>query len=309
MTVRLSRWLALCSLVWFGWLAWPAAASAQSLTPGDHELPLTHAGQSRSFIVHVPASYRAGTPVPLVLALHGGGGSMHIMARDGLYGLVAQSEQSGWVVVFPNGDSRWPGGRLATWNAGICCGLARDRGSDDVGFLRAVVAEVQRRVDIDPRRVFATGMSNGGMMAYRLACEASDVFHAVAAVAGTDGTTTCQPGRAVPVFHIHARDDDRVLFSGGSGSASDTHADFVSVGATVDKWARLDRCTGPARTVLDRPGVRCEVRTGCQDGVELRLCVTETGGHSWPGGRKALGGQGSPALDATAEIWAFFARQ
>lgn len=299
-----------CVAVWWllclGWLALPV--SAQPLSPGSHELSLTHAGQERGFIVHVPASYREGAPVPLVLALHGGGGSMHNMARDRLYGLVSQSEQSGWVVVFPNGDSRLAG-RLATWNAGICCGLARDRGSDDVGFLRAVVAEVQRRVDIDSRRVFATGMSNGGMMSYRLACEASDLFRAIASVAGTDGAEPCQPGRPVPVFHIHAKDDDRVLFAGGSGSASDTHADFVSVPATVDKWARLDRCTGPAQTVLDRPGVRCEVRTGCRDGVEVRVCVTDTGGHSWPGGRKALGGKGSPALDATAEIWSFFARQ
>lgn len=302
-----TRWRSFCCLMFAAWLAWPAWA--QPLAPGSHELSLEHAGRPRGFIVHVPASYRAGTPVPLVLALHGGGGSMHTMSRDALYGLVAQSEQSGWVVVFPNGDSRWPGGSLATWNAGLCCGLARDRGSDDVGFLRAVVAEVQRRVDIDSRRVFATGMSNGGMMSYRLACEAPDVFRAIAAVAGTDGAEPCQPGRPVPVFHIHARDDDRVLFLGGAGSASDTHADFVSVDATLDKWARLDRCTGPVRTVLDRPGVHCEVRTTCQDGVEVRVCVTDTGGHSWPGGRKALGGKGSSALDATAEIWGFFARQ
>lgn len=296
--------------VWWLLCLWGLAlpVSAQPLAPGSQELSLTHAGQERGFIVHVPASYRADAPVPLVLALHGGGGSMHNMARDRLYGLVSQSEQSGWIVVFPNGYSRL-GGRLATWNAGVCCGAARDKGSDDVGFLRAVVAEVQRRLSIDPQRIFATGMSNGGMMSYRLACEASDMFRAIASVAGTDGTEPCQPGRPVPVFHIHAKDDDRVLFAGGSGSASDTHADFVSVPATVDKWARLDRCTGPALTVLDRPGVRCEVRTGCRDGVEVRVCVTETGGHSWPGGRKALGGKGSPALDATAEIWSFFARQ
>ena len=131
----------------------------------------------------------------------------------------------------------------------------------------------------------------------------------VAAVAGTDGTDGCRPGRPVPVFHLHARDDDRVLFNGGSGSASDTHADFVSVPATVDKWARLTACSGPTQTVLQRPGVTCEVRSGCAGGAELRLCVTDSGGHSWPGGRKALGGRGSTALDATEAIWEFFARQ
>lgn len=296
---RLTVWLLLASGV---------HAAGAPLAAGSHELSLRHAGRERGFIVHVPQTYRADRPVPLVLALHGGGGSMQVMARDRLYGLVSQSEASGWIVVFPNGFSRL-GGKLATWNAGLCCGAARDSGSDDVGFLRAVVAQVQQRLAIDPQRVFATGMSNGGMMSYRLACEASDVFRAVAAVAGTDGTADCRPGRPVPVFHIHAKDDDRVLFNGGSGSASDTHADFVSVPATVDRWARLNACHGPAQRVLERPGVVCEVRSGCADGAEVRLCVTDTGGHAWPGGRKPLGGQGSTALDATAEIWAFFARQ
>lgn len=286
----------------------PSAGALAALPSGSHELRLNHAGIERRFIVHVPKAYRAERPAPLVLALHGGGGSMDVMARDRLYGLVSQSEASGWIVVFPNGYSRLAG-KLATWNAGLCCGVARDRGSDDVDFLRAVVADVQQRLRIDPQRIFATGMSNGGMMSYRLACEASDVFRAIAAVAGTDGTSTCQPGRPVPVFHLHALDDDRVLFNGGSGSASDTHADFVSVPATVDKWARLNACSGPVQRVLEKPGVVCEVRRGCQDGAEVRLCVTETGGHSWPGGRKALGGKGSDALDATDEIWAFFARQ
>lgn len=306
----------MCLVVRFvlcGLLAWCAAsvAAAQAvpvLPAGSHELQLRHDGRERGFIVHVPKAYRANRPAPLVLALHGGGGSMEVMAQDRLYGLVSQSEASGWIVVFPNGFSRL-GGKLATWNAGICCGAARDRDSDDVGFLRAVVAEVQRRVAVDPQRVFATGMSNGGMMSYRLACEASDIFRAIAAVAGTDGTTDCRPGRPVPVFHLHAKDDDRVLFNGGSGSASDTHADFVSVPATVDKWARLNACSGPTQTVLQRPGVTCEVRSGCQGGAEVRLCVTDSGGHSWPGGRKALGGKGSTALDATEAIWAFFARQ
>lgn len=286
-----------------------SAAAGATLSPGEHELSLVHEGRERGFTVHVPRSYQAGRPAPLVLALHGGGGSMQVMSRDRLYGLVSQSEASGWIVVFPNGFSRLPGGRMATWNAGICCGAARDRNSDDVGFLRAVVAQVQQRLDIDPRRIFATGMSNGGMMSYRLACEASDVFRAIASVAGTDGTTDCRPGRPVPVFHIHAKDDERVLFGGGSGSASDTHADFASVPATVEKWARLNACSGPTQRVWQRPGVSCEVRSGCQGGAEVRLCVTDSGGHAWPGGRKALGGRGSDALDATQAIWDFFERQ
>ena len=296
----LPRWLAV-------WLVGLFVLPAGAMSPGSHTLMLRHAEREREFIVHVPASYNAATPVPLVLALHGGGGNMQNMARDRRYGLVSQAEASGWIVVFPNGFSRLPGGRIATWNAGICCGAARDTGSDDVAFLRAVVAEVRQRLKIDKQRIFATGMSNGGMMSYRLACDAADLFRAIAAVAGTDGTTRCAPQRSVPVFHIHAKDDDRVLFNGGSGQASATHADFVSVPATVEKWAKLNACRGPAQRVLEQPGLVCEVRPGCE--AEVRLCVTDSGGHAWPGGRKALGGQGSDALDATAAIWAFFARQ
>ncbi len=289
------------------WAA-PQGLADGGLPPGRHVFTLLHGGLQRAYTVVVPAAPPAAAPPPMVLAFHGGGGNMQHMARDALYGLVEQAQASGWVVVFPNGYSRLPGGQLATWNAGLCCGAARDRGVDDVGFVRAVVADVQRRVPVDARRLFATGMSNGGMMSYRLACEAADLFRAVAAVAGTDGSPSCQPVRPVSVLHIHARDDDRVLFNGGSGVSSATHADFVSVPDTLDRWARLNRCTGPTVPVLQRPGVRCEVRSGCATGAEVRLCVTETGGHAWPGGRKRRGGEGSPALDATAEIWAFFAR-
>src|SRR5690606_6342607 len=103
---------------------------------------------------------------------------------------------------------------------------------DDVGFLKAVIADLGRRLRIDASRVYATGMSNGGMMAYRLACEASDVFRGIAAVAGTDNTRNCRPARPVPVLHIHARDDDRVLFEGGAGDVFRNEAaaaDFISV--------------------------------------------------------------------------------
>src|SRR5690606_19317480 len=106
-----------------------------------------------------------------------------------------------------------------TWNAGNCCGRARDENVDDVAFLRAVVADVSRRASIASQRVYAIGMSNGAMMSYRLACEAGDVFHGIMTVAGTDNTKQCQPQQPVPVLHIHASDDPLVLFDGGAGRA------------------------------------------------------------------------------------------
>lgn len=294
------RWLAWLLLVW-------SPAWAGALAPGTHRIEVTHDGRTRHALVHVPANAK---PRPaLVLAFHGGGGHAEIMARDRLYGLTAQSERSGDVLVFPNGFSRLPGDRFATWNAGLCCGQAQERGVDDVGFVRALLAELRQRVAFDERRVYAIGMSNGAMLSHRLACELPGTFAAIGAVAGTDGTPTCVPARPVAVLQIHARDDDHVAFNGGPGPSSRVKADFVSVPDTVAKWVRANACTQPPQRVLAVPGAHCERHAGCAGGAEVQLCVTDTGGHSWPGGRKAIGGApGSDALSANAVIWDFFAR-
>jgi polyhydroxybutyrate depolymerase len=285
------------------------AVPARPITQGgDYRFTLNHQGLERAYRVHVPASYApAAKASPMVMAFHGGGGNMDIQADDAYYGLITQSERSGYVIVFPNGYSRLRSGKLATWNAGICCGKARDENIDDVGLVRAVLADVQQRLHIDPARIYATGMSNGGMFSYRLACEMADTFQAIASVAGTDGTLNCQPSKPIPVLHIHARDDDRVLFNGGSGSASNTHADFVSVPDTVAKWVKQNACNAAPKRVLEVPGAYCEAYSGCAGGAAVKLCVTETGGHSWPGGTKPRGGQaGSTAISANEMMWAFF---
>lgn len=266
--------------------------------------------QGRKVLVHLPRGFDATRPAPLVLAFHGGGGHAEHMAEH--YGLTQKADAAGFVVAFPNGYSKLPGGRFATWNAGGCCGDARDRGSDDVGFARAVVAAVQARYKTDPARVFATGMSNGGMLAHRLACEAADVFRAVAAVAGTDATANCTPSRPIAVLHIHARDDTHVLFNGGAGP--DAFRDtskvmaFISVPQTVARWVQRDSCTAPPQRTLDKPGAYCETYRGCAGDVQVQLCVTETGGHSWPGSGAQRRGKAaaSTALDANDVIWRFF---
>jgi polyhydroxybutyrate depolymerase len=287
----------------------PAAAStADPITqPGDYRFSLQHDGQTRLYRVHVPASYTPLRPASLLLFFHGGGGNMEHAAEDRYYGMVSKSESAGFVAVFPNGYSRLQSGKLATWNAGNCCAGARERNNDDVGFVRDMLARLRTQLNIDAARIFATGMSNGGMFSYRLACEMPDTFRAIASVAGTDGTSVCTPAKSVSVLHIHARDDELVLFNGGAGKDSRTLANFVAVPDSIAKWARIDACSTPPRRVLEVPGAYCESYAPCRGGTEVRLCVTESGGHSWPGGSKVrTGAKGSDAIAATDLIWDFF---
>lgn len=296
-------------------LAAPAGASWRDRNNDEAKIvDLRHDGEKRRYALYVPPGLDTTKPAALVLAFHGGGGHAEFMADDARYGLISKAREAGFVVAFPNGYSRLPRGRLATWNAGGCCGDARDSNSDDVGFSRAVVADVSRRVAIDRQRVFATGMSNGAMMAYRLACEAADLVRAVAAVAGTEAIAVCQPSRPVPVLHIHARNDTHVLFDGGAGPDAFRDAskvmDFVSVPETVKRWVGRNACQTPPERTLESPGAWCERYRGCRDGATVQLCVTTDGGHSWPGAATVRRGKESAslALDASSTIWRFFSR-
>lgn len=302
-----------CVLIAFGIAAGAGAApGSPALGPGTHALDLVHDGLRRQYLVHVPRGHDSSRPAPVVLVFHGGGGDARFMADDRRYGWIPKAEREGFVAVFPNGFSRLPGGKLATWNAGDCCAGARDRNIDDVGFVRALLERLKRQVAVDDRRLFATGMSNGGMMAYRLACEMADVFLAVTSVAGTEAARTCTPARPISVQHIHARDDTHVLFDGGAGPDAfrdpSKVTDFTSVPETVSRWTGRNRCEGPARR-QEMPGAYCEVHERCAGGVEVRLCVTDSGGHGWPGGGQARPRKAPPskALSATDEAWAFFA--
>lgn len=163
--------------------------------PGDYRFSFTHDGIRREYLVHVPKSY-GGAPAPLLIALHGGGGDADFQADDKKYGLIGKSEEAGFIAVFPNGFSRFPSGILATWNAGNCCGSAQKNDVDDLGFIREAIRRVEQQANIDRRRIFVTGMSNGAMMSWRLACEAPEI-RAIAPVEGTDNTAgSGLPGRS-----------------------------------------------------------------------------------------------------------------
>jgi polyhydroxybutyrate depolymerase len=280
--------------------------------PGTYTFQILHDAVPRFYTIHVPARYSPATPGPLLFVLHGGGGDMRIQANDAYYGHIAKSDAEGFVAVFPNGASKFASGKLATWNAGRCCAYARDRNVDDVGFIREIIKNLSQQIQYDKNRVYASGMSNGGMMAYRLACEMPETIKAIAAVAGTDNTVSCRPASPVSILHIHARDDDHVLFQGGAGQTfrdKSTVTEFTSVPDTIAKWVKLNSCMGTPKRVLEKKGAYCERYSGCRNEASVQLCVTETGGHSWPGGKKPrMLASGHPSKDIVANdvMWDFF---
>ncbi len=292
----------------------PAASSdtAEKITkPGDYIFSFSHNGLNRFYKIHVPKNYNFGGKGTLLLALHGGGGDMLHQSKDRFYKQISKSEADGYVVVFPNGYSKFSTGKYATWNAGKCCADARDKNIDDVGFIRELISKVSQQLNIDSKRIYSTGMSNGGMMSYRLACEMPETFQGIAAVAGTDNTIDCNPKSPISILHIHAKDDDHVLFNGGIGSEASDKAqitDFQSVPATITKWVKFNGCNEKPARVLETSGAYCDLYSGCKNNVKVQLCVTESGGHSWPGGEKfwKRGQSNSKAISANDIMWDFF---
>jgi polyhydroxybutyrate depolymerase len=275
--------------------------------PGDYRFSFVHDGMTREYLVHVPKSYRPGHAAPMLMALHGGGGDADFQADDFRYRLISKSEQAGFIAVFPNGYSRFPSGILATWNAGACCGGAQKNNVDDVGFLREVVQRLERQASVDRSRVFVTGMSNGGLMSWRMACEASDLVRGIAPVEGTDNTLHCTPSRPVAVIEFHSLDDDHIPLNGGKGVSALTDTNFTSVSATQAKWVQLDRADPNAKRVLTVAGAHCDLHPAKPGGAPVELCLTDTGGHSWPGGGTQQGRkQPSMAISANDLMWNFF---
>lgn len=285
---------------------------------GDYIFSVMHDSLKRMYHVHVPPQYTPEKKMPMLIAFHGGGGDMEYMSREEYYGLVSKSDKEGFVVVFPNGYSNFQSGKLATWNAGNCCGDARDLNIDDVGFVKVMIDNIKKQIAIDSERIFATGMSNGGLMAHRLACDMADTFRAISSVAGTDNTRSCYPSRPVSILVIHALNDDHVLFNGGAGEESFQKnnlkkvTDFTSVPETISRWVKRNRCNANPHRVLDVDGAYCDLYAPCAGNTTVKLCVTKKGGHSWaggekPGGLKQLSKEPtSKAISANDMMWNFF---
>lgn len=297
-----------------------AAEATTPLPPGDHAFSLQHQGLARNYLARVPPAAAANKPMPVVINFHGGGGNARTQKWYSRMDVTA--DRMGFLAVYPNGS----GGvdeRFHTWNAGNCCGWAALNRIDDVGFALAVLDDLARRTPVDHARVYATGLSNGSMMAYRLAAEASERIAAVAGVAGAMTLAAFAPTLPMPVLHIHSVDDQRALYDGGLGPAfpmTNTRVFHASVSDMLVKWLEHNRCPGE-RSVAP-PIAGSGVDTGhsatrftwapCRAGSEVVLLRLAGAGHVWPGGQRdflpALLGKSTGVIDANEETWRFFAR-
>lgn len=284
-------------------------STTKLLKSGFHTFALTHQEITRYYKIYLPKSYDPNKSYPVIFAFHGGGGNMEIQSNERYYKLISKADKEGTALVFPNGHSPFASGKYATWNAGACCAEARDQKIDDVGFVRKIFESLKNQINIDNKKVFAIGMSNGAMMSYRLACEAFDIFKGIAAVAGTDNTLSCSPLRKVSVLHIHARDDEHVLYIGGRGpkaSKPEKVTDYVSVDNTMMKWSKIFKCDPTPTITTPLKGVTVSDFKNCQQ-ASLKLISLDQGGHSWPGGVKPKGKKVSQSpIKANDEIWNFF---
>ncbi|MBI4956324.1 MAG: hypothetical protein HY908_30180 [Myxococcales bacterium] len=336
-TLTLPSWLGACRRKASGETGASASATSGGAAAGagdlaEHRLR-TADGRERSYLAGTaPAS--AGSGRPLLLVLHGGGGSAEGTVETTFTPEAARAH--GFVVAYPEGLSeRVLGKDMATWNTGRCCGKAAAEGVDDVSFLAAVVDELATAQGIDRRRVFATGISNGAMMAMRLACERPDLVAGISAVGGPGYTGACAAPRPVAVQLVHGTADPCALYGGGAACGGcwerasaalgvklpERHFSCESVAEQAAFWRRVNGCGDEARPTHERGTARCVEYTACTSGKPVSVCTIEGGGHTWPGGVRGCDersrlcrafadatGPISADLDANATMAAFFLR-
>nr|AKB95223.1 phospholipase/carboxylesterase family protein [uncultured bacterium] len=276
------------------------SGSVLQLTPGDYSRSVVVSGITRNFEVHIPVGYDAMKPHPLVLIFHGLGANPATMAEDS--DLNRKADQAGFIAVYPAGS-----GNPAGWNAGLCC----NRTATDVEFTKAILTDIAAVAKTDQTRIYAVGLSNGAMMANRLACELPDRIAAIGTVAGLKMVTTCSPGRAVPVIHFHGTKDNVIPFNGTQGR--------LSVKEHIAFWVRNNHADTTAKSVtLSSSAMKVTQethRSSGTDSADVVLVRIEGGGHLWPGRprparfstleEQMLFGETTQDVSANDLIWAF----
>jgi polyhydroxybutyrate depolymerase len=295
-----------------------AGADTGTLGPGSHLIEIRYGGLGRSYIVHVPPQGSSANPLPVILNFHGGGSNAGQQERYS--GMDAAADRDSFVAVYPNGTGR--GTRALTWNAGGCCVYAERNKIDDVGFTRALLDDLATRTHIDRSRVYATGLSNGGMMAYRLGVEASDRIAAIAPVEGALMVETSGPPRPMPLMLFNSVDDRFVPYAGRVGllgriSHATRYPSVPSVGDELARWRKFDGCPAQARVGPELKGAPGSADADnsatryewgpCAGASKIVLWKLFGSGHVWPGAKHNVFwlGRGTQVIDANDQMWQF----
>lgn len=272
----------------------PAAALAAYVT-GTNTRSLTHDAELRAYNVYVPASYDGLTPVPLVVDIHGLTSTKE--QQQGFSGWQGKADATGFLVAYPDGLDN-------SWNAGTCCDPSAANGVDDVGFVRAMVTAIQAEGSIDAGRIFVTGLSNGGAMTHRLACEAADVFAAAAPLSFptpyTDFATQCAPSQTRPLLLSMGLTDVLVPYENGF---------FGGAVESFEAWRAKSSCGGAAPEEHVYMGESyCDVDTSCGSGTEIGLCSIR--GSAFPPPLDPFSGHilylNDDSINMADVIWEFF---
>jgi polyhydroxybutyrate depolymerase len=276
-----------------------AAESGQWSAQGEGgRRTLNWDGLERTYYVHIPPSYDPDEPAPLVLNFHGGGSNA--MQQAFVSKMIRKSNEAGFITVHPEAT----GERALRWNGGP---HANREDVDDVGFVGAMLDELEAEFNIDPSRIFATGISSGGFMSYRLACEVPERIAAIAPVAAMLDFS-CEPSQPVPLIHFHGTYDRYCPYWGGEGIL--LNYPFQSVEDTINFWVKNNHCS-EEYDILYRNGLVTCYQFPSSVGADVVLCRIETGGHNWPGGRGAgrttrMFGYCTDDISATDTMWEFF---
>jgi polyhydroxybutyrate depolymerase len=294
--------------------------SQRKMHSSDFTESITAGGLKRTYLIHIPPSYDLSKSVTLLIALHGGGGTGQNMVRLTRGGFDKISDAKGFIVVYPNGIEKH-------WNDGRSEEEARYRSHkeniDDVGFISALIDSLVKKRNIDPNRVYVTGMSNGATMSYRLACELSGKIAGIAPVAGNiprNLILSCFPTMPVSVLAINNVNDPLMPFAGGDVTGPyglKKLGKVLSAQESLKFWVNIDNCTAvpvisfePDADPEDGTRIRKESYTNGKNGTEVILYVVEGGGHTWPGGypyfSESVIGKTSSDMNAVEVIWDFF---
>ena len=295
------------------------SSKKSAIGPGTHKRIFQFGGLNRHYLFHIPPKFNPNKKSAIVLVLHGGASNAKDWEK--FCGMDKTADKYNFIVVFPNGTGRIKGYEevVCTWNAGPRAPGGTDSiisKIDDVGFISKVLDDLSSVVKVDTSRVYAAGMSMGGIMSYRLASELSNRIAAIASISGSMGTEDLGAIRPVSIMQIHGNEDQAVPFDGGKGKLDVTNADFLSVQYSIDKWVKENGCsTVPVvDTLPDKDNdstrvVRKQWLHG-KDKTEVVLLVVEGGGHTWPsrpfGPELKVLGRTSTDISANEMIWKFF---